>query len=198
MTSAAKTLVPSDPKRFTAFVSYFKRYLGVWSAGAAALPIPVAKLGLIPVYQALSGSFATYVSLFCFLMLGYIFYCRHAIARWMFKRLKRRHGKGRRFIAVLPLLLIVASLASAIAYQLVLHNSVAQVAYSYSLQGRNADARQILQGATEDEIWYGVPLLVCYLGIFVCAESAFLLMAIREYLQDILKLQDAEIIELVR
>jgi hypothetical protein len=40
------------------------------------------------------------------------------------------------------------------------------------------------------EIPYAVPLAACYLGIFIFAESAFVLMAIREYLQDLLQLDE--------
>jgi hypothetical protein len=37
-------------------------------------------------------------------------------------------------------------------------------------------------------------LVACYLGIFVAAEAAFVLMAIKEYLQDLLGLTDRELI----
>jgi hypothetical protein len=37
-------------------------------------------------------------------------------------------------------------------------------------------------------------LFVFYLGMFVFAESAFVLMAIREYLQDTLKLEEYDLI----
>lgn len=36
--------------------------------------------------------------------------------------------------------------------------------------------------------------MACYLGIFMTAELAFLLMALREYLQDLLGLTDARLI----
>ncbi len=41
---------------------------------------------------------------------------------------------------------------------------------------------------------YGHLLKVLYIGMFVCAEAAFILMAIKEYIQDVLKLSDVEII----
>ena len=37
-------------------------------------------------------------------------------------------------------------------------------------------------------------LVACYLGIFIAAEGAFVLMAIREYLQDLLRLSEDELI----
>jgi hypothetical protein len=36
--------------------------------------------------------------------------------------------------------------------------------------------------------------MACYLGIFLFAETAFLLMAIREYLQDLLKIREEDLI----
>ncbi len=39
-----------------------------------------------------------------------------------------------------------------------------------------------------------VVLLVEYVGIFLAAEAAFVLMAIKEYLQDYLRLEDADLI----
>jgi len=36
---------------------------------------------------------------------------------------------------------------------------------------------------------------LCYIGIFVFAEASFILMAIKEYLQDLLKLSDLDLIK---
>ena len=41
----------------------------------------------------------------------------------------------------------------------------------------------------------GLPLAACYMGFFLCAEAAFVLMAIREYLQDLLHLGDRELVQ---
>jgi len=183
-----------QPDRFRAFLKFFKRYLGVWSVGAAALPLPVAKFHLIPVYDALRDIFATYVSLFCFLLAGYVFYSRHPIARWMFQSLRARTRWGRRAMALLPVVLILAAIACAVWYQIALTGSLQQVAYAFRKQGRPDDADSVLQSAAYDEIGAAIPLLISYLGIFMAAEAAFLLMAIREYMQDILRLSDAEVL----
>ena len=162
--------------------------------GAAALPIPVAKFHFIPAYEVLRNILATYVSLFCFLIAGYVFYSRHSIARWMFQSLKAKAATGRRVMAILPLTLILLSIVCALWYQSALTDSLQAVGYAFRRQGRPDDPASVLQTATFGEIGTGLPLLVSYLGVFVAAEAAFLLMAIREYMQDILKLRDAEIL----
>jgi hypothetical protein len=44
------------------------------------------------------------------------------------------------------------------------------------------------------EIPYGLWLAVSYLGIFIFAETAFVLMAIREYLQDVLHINEIDLL----
>jgi hypothetical protein len=49
----------------------------------------------------------------------------------------------------------------------------------------------------KSELWqipYGTGLLALYLGIFVFAESAFIVMAIKEYLQDLVRLSEIDLI----
>jgi len=67
-----------------AFARFFKNYMGVSALVVAALPIPVTKAGLIPTYSAMTSLLSTYTSLFCFLLLGFIFYSRHGLDRAMF------------------------------------------------------------------------------------------------------------------
>jgi hypothetical protein len=49
---------------------------------------------------------------------------------------------------------------------------------------------EVLANVELDEIKGGTPLMFWYLGIFAGAELAFVLMATREYMQDILRLDD--------
>jgi hypothetical protein len=44
------------------------------------------------------------------------------------------------------------------------------------------------------DIPYSIGLVVSYLGIFLSAEAAFVLMAIKEYLQDLLGLTETQLI----
>ena len=82
--SPAKELQPNDPSRVRGFANYFKNYMSLWPVVTAALPIPVTLAGFIPTYNAQTKVLSMYATLFCFLLLGFIFYSRHQLARWMF------------------------------------------------------------------------------------------------------------------
>ena len=75
---------PEDPKRIRTFALFFKRYMSISALVVAALPIPVTSLNLIPTFGIHTKPLSVYTSLFCFLMLAYIFYRRHRLARLMF------------------------------------------------------------------------------------------------------------------
>lgn|SRR5262245_15616581 len=77
---------PTEPRRVKAFARFFKSYMSIWAIVVAALPIPVTLAGTIPTYAAQKGILATYTPLFCVLLLGFIFYARHSLARIMFGR----------------------------------------------------------------------------------------------------------------
>src|SRR5438132_11804807 len=116
----AEEHLPADPRRIQAFARFFKNYMSVSSFVVAALPIPITSLGLIPTFADHRTLLATYTSLFCFLLLGFVFYVRHTLARWMFPeacagkastpdtRVVARVGHA--LITAAPMLLIVASL----------------------------------------------------------------------------------------
>jgi len=164
----------------------------------AALPIPITSFRLIPMYKSQATLFSTYTSLFCFLTLGFIFYCRHALARLMFPAALARLAKDERtslrethrIIEFLPLCLIVLSLLFVFGYHLMLDSSIDAAARE--LHGE--PIKPILDLVPLERIPFSYALMALYLGIFLCAESAFILMAIREYLQDLLKLSDVALI----
>lgn len=186
---------PVAPERVRAFARFFKRYMSVSSLVVAALPIPVTSFKLIPTFAAQSKIFAVYTSLFCFLLLGFIFYSRHFLAKVMFPTYagyagsaKSRHF-GSIFINLLPLVFIIASFLLIFAYNEVLDRSVDL------REGVDASKFDFILANTElDDIFYSSQLMLLYIGIFVAAESAFILMAIKEYLQDLLKITDLNLI----
>jgi len=90
----------------------------------------------------------------------------------------------------LPLALILGSLGCICEYHHLLQQSVEQVR---SL-GVDATTSDLLERMDATEIPLGLPLAACYMGFFLCAEGAFVLMAIREYLQDLLGLEDRELV----
>lgn len=71
-------------QRIVGFAHFLKNYMSASAVVTAALPIPITKLGLIPTYSAMTSLLSAYTSLFCFLLLGFIFNSRHALARLMF------------------------------------------------------------------------------------------------------------------
>ena len=188
------TAQPHEPARFAAFAQFFKAYMGTASVVTASLPIPVAAFHLIPAYEAQSKFLSTYTSMFCFLMLGYIFYIRHTLGRLMFFTKPDGHVAIRAFVSVVPLLLILASLSLIFLY----HHYLLDSLTAFSERGVMASTADLLKSADYRDIPDSIALTVCYLGMFLTAEAAFILMALREYLQDVLKIQDTTLIRLRR
>lgn len=228
-----KEQVISDPTRVKAFANFFKKYMSISAVVAAALPIPVTGFKLIPTYHAQTSLLATYTSLFCFLLLGFIFYTRHALARLMFPQFfgkKYAFSKDGRpwqhqmlmsftrlirfVVAILPALLILASLVCVSYYHENLDESVRVSLNSEALEAptvsptsSEASPKARTQVAKEPktstevlaklESWqipFGSRLMQLYLGIFLFAEAAFIVMALKEYLQDLVKLSELDLI----
>jgi hypothetical protein len=216
-TGTASEQTPIDPKRVRAFAIFFKRYMNISSLVVASLPIPVTSLGLIPTFSAQTKLLSVYTSLFCFLTLGFIFYSRHQLARLMFPeyferkpgdlRITRRSRMLKRiwrgFIVLLPLFFIAASLISVFQYNDVLNLNVQEVAKretryylqpdgSHSIQ--TPDFKHILAVTDLNDIQYSSRLMILYIAIFLTAEAAFIMMAIKEYLQDLVGLAEMDLI----
>src|SRR6266567_9394742 len=92
---------PPKPMRLAVFANFFKGYMSVSTIVAASIPIPVASWKLIPIYAQQRGFLTVYASLFCFLLLAFVFSIRHRLARPMFFR-----GRMGGVVAALPAVLI--------------------------------------------------------------------------------------------
>jgi len=191
VTSTSKS---PEPMRFAAFAGFFKAYMGTASVVTASLPIPVAAFHLIPTYEAQARFLSTYTSLFCFLLLAYLFYVRHWLGRLMFYTKPDGDVTLRRFVSLVPLLLILASLGLVFLY----HHYLVDSLTVFSEIGVIKPTTSLLNTTDYREIPGSLQLTVCYLGIFLTAEAAFILMALREYLQDVLHIQDVSLIRLPR
>ncbi|HEY1895922.1 MAG TPA: hypothetical protein VGG62_06605 [Terracidiphilus sp.] len=185
MAVEARQSVPAKSTRLAGFANFFKGYMSVSTIVAAAIPIPVGSLKLIPVFSQQRGFLTVYASLFCFLLLAFVFSIRHRLAGPMFAK-----GPAGALIAALPFVFIVLTLGSVIAYHAVLLESIEQL----RLRGLTFSTDVLLEKVDATEIPYAVELAACYLGIFIFAESAFVLMAIREYLQDLLRLDEVTLL----
>jgi hypothetical protein len=173
--------VPGKGLRIVAFANFFKSYMSAATVVAASIPIPVASWKLIPIYAQQRGFLTVYASLFCFLLLAFVFSIRHRLAPPMFSA-----GKRGLVIAILPFIFILLTLGCILAYHAVLQMSVQQLREL----GIQASTSDLLEKVDATEIPYALALSACYLGIFVFAEAAFILMAIREYLEDLLHLNE--------
>ena len=183
----------SGSERFKAFANSFKSYMSVAAIVAAALPIPVTVWKMIPIYDQQSGMLQVYTPLICFLIFSFVFYSRHWIGRLTYGRQLGRTGDpgpGPAILAFLPLVFIVLTLLTIVLYHRTLDDSVAK------LLGPNSTMSEeyILSTTQLYRIPFGPELISSYILIFACAELAFVLMYLREYLQDTLKLSDNQII----
>ena len=182
---------PIEPVRVKTFVHFFKNYMSISAVVAAALPIPVTSFKLIPTFPAQTSLLSSYTSLFCFLLLAFIFYSRHSLGRTMFPE---EHDISARIRALLvglaPAVLIIMSLGCVFNYHRILSTS----ALKLGLYNSTSSMPEILPKVQLWEIPYGEALILWYLGIFVFAEAAFIMMALREYLQDLLMIQEMELI----
>jgi hypothetical protein len=102
-----------------------------------------------------------------------------------------------RVIAFAPLLLIALSMYCVFAYHEALYRSIANLT---RVDVTNPDEvakmeKHALQTTPASMIPNGSRLMMLYLGIFLSAEGAFILMAIKEYLQDLLGFDDVRLID---
>jgi len=177
----------AKPRTLDSFARFYKRYLNVWSVAAAALPVPVTSLHVIPTYEAQKPFLTLYTSLFCFLLLGFAFYSRHTIARCL---ASRNNGKfGHAVLMLAPGVFIAATFGFILGYHWTLQLSLTDL----RMLGVSATTKMMLEKADYMEIPRAVWLALTYLGMFMSAEAAFILMALKEYLLDAKALSDDEL-----
>jgi hypothetical protein len=127
MASSDRTLDPGPTQatRVRNFAGFFKNYMSVSSVVVASLPIPVTSFNLIKTYSAQTKMLSVYASLFCFLILGFVFFSRHLLGRVMFAGalgFKERYAAF--LVGALPLLLILGSISMVFSYQSLLSESL--------------------------------------------------------------------------
>jgi hypothetical protein len=166
--------------------SPLKHYTGLWCLAVAALPIVVTQFGLIPVYESQRNLLPAYASFFCLLALAFVFSQRHRMARAMFApRLlwaddESSHSKVR------PRLSINAALAVMIVGAL-----VCTAVYLWAFEiGRGTAAFPRLPPSSMN----AVLLALSFITSFLLASAAFAIVAVREHIQYVLGLSDAEVI----
>lgn len=168
------------------FSSPLKHYTGVWCLFVSVLPIVVTQFGLIPVYESQRTLLPAYASFFCLLALAFVFSQRHRMARAMFApRLlwpdeTGAQVKGRTRISINGALaaMIFAALACTAIYL-----------WAFEI-GRATPTFPRLPPTSMN----AVLLALSFITLFLLASAAFAVVAVREHIQHVLGLTDAEVI----
>jgi hypothetical protein len=185
MPAATSQNASGKTTRIAVFANFFKGYMSASTIVAASIPIPISNWKLIPIYAQQRGFLTVYASLFCFLLLAFVFSIRHRLAVPLFSK-----GKLGAILAALPFVFILLTLACILAYHAVLLQSITDLR-ELGLRNTTTD---LLDKVDANEIPHALALGASYLGIFIFAESAFVLMAIREYLQDLMHLDETALL----
>jgi hypothetical protein len=168
------------------FTSPLKHYTGIWCLAVATLPIVVTQFGLIPVYESQRSLLPAYASFFCLLALAFVFSQRHRMARAMFApRLLWAEDDGPS-AKVRTRLSINAALAT-----MILGALVCTAVYLWAFEiGRTAPTFPRLPPSSMN----AVLLALSFITMFLLASAAFAVVAVREHIQHVLGLTDAEVI----
>jgi len=183
------------------FARFFRGYMGAAPMIAAALPIPITAGKIIPTYQEHTSFLTAYCSMFCFLIVAFVFYRRHRMGSYLLPELWEKPTRiaGRLVVSWLPLILIFLTAASIIVYHFLLDMTLLEwekalrspgsptlsVADLLAKGGRISTQLKFLGQA----LFFG-----SYLGIFVFSTLAFSLMAVREYMQTELGLTELDLV----
>jgi hypothetical protein len=183
-----------NEQRMQAFARFFKGYMGTAPLIAAALPIPVTAGKIIPTYAEQTGYLTTYTSMFCFLIVALIFYRRHRLGSYLRPETwdKKSRITGRFIISWLPFVLILITLCSIAVYHITLNTTI-----TVNLQADSTlKVSDVLKTASTRGLSYWTQglLMLSYFGIFLASTAVFALMAVREYMQDVLGLSETELV----
>lgn len=180
--------------RMNKFASFFRGYMGSAPVIAAALPIPVTAGKVIPTYQEHTLFLTAYCSMFCFLVVAFVFYRRHRIGTYLRPESwgKRSRIVGRFMVSWLPLVAIILTAASIVGYHSALYASLDAQVFP-----PNSTLAEMLAKGTIRNLSFASQacFFSSYLGIFVFSTFAFSLMAIREYMQTELGLSEVALVD---
>jgi hypothetical protein len=170
------TEAATQKTRLEIFVNVFKSYMGVMPMVTAALAPLLTALNVLPMYAPQRKALATMAGVLGFLLLAWLFYVRRTIALGSIRHLYRS------FFNFLPLLMILGSLGCYVQYSRTLEASLNQI-----LQSNPTLKRSDALGAwtVENPAPKMVELQLLYLGMFLMAEASFVVMALREYANDV-------------
>jgi len=176
----------SSSRAVPTFSSPLKHYTGVWCLFVAALPIVVTQFGLIPVYESQRTLLPAYASFFCLLALAFVFSQRHRMARAMFAPRLLWPDENEAHSKVRPRISINGGLATMIFAAL-----ACTAIYLWAFEiGRPSPTFPRLPPNSGN----AVLLALSFITLFLLASAAFAVVAVREHIQKVLGLSDAEVI----
>jgi hypothetical protein len=182
----AANRVPSHVPQYETFTSPLRHYTGMWCLFVAALPIVVTRFGLIPVYESQKNLLPAYASFFCLLSLAYVFSQRHRLARAMFAaRLLWSDLDPAQSKKPNPL-----SINGGLAGMILGALGCAAI-YLWAFEGGRT-SRDF--PALPPSSMNAVLLALSFITMFLLASGAFAIVAVREHMQRVLGLSDAEVI----
>jgi hypothetical protein len=177
------TAQESQENRLQVFANVFKGYMGVMPLVTAALAPLLTAMNVIPTFDPERKPLATMAGVLGFLLLAWLFYMRRTLALGSIT-----HGY-RWFFNLVPLTLIATSVICYVFYSSTLDDSLAEIAKGNAGVSRT----QALGNWTLDHpAPHSVPLQLLYLGMFLSAEAAFVMMAMREYANDVRHVSEYE------
>ncbi len=168
------------------FTSPLKHYTGVWCLFVATLPVLVTQFGLIPVYESQRSLLPAYASFFCLLALAFVFSQRHRMARVMFAPRLLWTADDSALSTVRARPSINAALAA-----MILGALACTAVYLWAFEiGRPSPTFPRLPPTSMN----AVLLALSFITLFLLASAAFAVVAVREHIQHVLGLTDAEVI----
>jgi len=182
--------------RMNKFASFFRSYMGSAPVIAAALPIPVTAANVIPTYQEHTSFLTAYCSMLCFLIVAFMFFRRHRIGTYLLPETwgKRSRSRivGRFLVSWLPLVFIVLTVLSIIGYHSALYASLEAQNFPPDI----TLTEMLLKGTIRNLSFKSQTLFfVSYFGIFIWSTLSFSLMAITEYMQTELGLDESKSVD---
>jgi hypothetical protein len=160
-------------KGFRLFAGFFKSYMGVMPIATAAFAPVLTLVKAFPIFDGQRTELASYLGLLSFLLLAWVFFSRHLLGGLM---MKSRQVDA--IMSTIVLLIICLSVASFIRYNGVLNDAVTHLQQT-SAAGLKIE--YILANAPVNEIPFAGTLILCYMSMFISAELAFVVMALKEY-----------------
>jgi hypothetical protein len=173
----------SQQNRLKVFANVFKSYMGVMPIVTASLAPIITAAGVLPIYESQRKPLATMAGFLGFLLLAWLFYIRRTLALASIT-------KGfRAVVNTCPLVLIFGSIYCFVSYMSTFDYSVGRVMQENPTYKR---AEVLSDWGHDHSIKEATSLQLFYLGMFLCAEAAFVMMAMREYANDVRQISEFE------